>query len=110
MSPLGAGVITASGDLFPTVTGIASKGGVAMNAPPASILADVHRLVADAMKDIPADSHGALVGIATRKSDGRVNVNLAIATKVGSHVTVVGWLGKSWGQPIEGGTAVQVHF
>jgi len=37
-------------------------------------------------------------------------VNLALATKVGEKVNIVSWLGKSWGQPVEGGVAVQVHF
>lgn len=110
MSPTTGGIVTATGDLFPKVTGVTSSKGVAMNPPPAAILGDVSRMVADAMKTVPAGKRGALVGIATLAADGTVSVNLAVATKVGSKVTIVGWAGKSWGKPIEGGAAVQVSF
>ena len=103
-------IITATGDLFPKVTGVASSKGVAMNAPPAAILGDVSKMVADAVSALPVGSRGALVGIATTNASGGVNVNLALATKVGEKVTVIAWAGKSWGQPIAGGAAVQVAF
>lgn len=104
------GVIKIDGDLFPTVPGIASSKGVAMNPPPAAILVTVNQMVADAVKSLPAGASGALVGIATKHASGQINVNLALTKKVRDNVTIVGWLGKSWGVPVEGGAAVQVVF
>lgn len=97
-------------DLFAKVPGVPSSKGVAMTPPPASILSDVNRMVTEAMATIPADKKGALVGIATLAPDGGVHVNMALATKVGSKVSVISWVGRSWGKPIEGGAAVQVSF
>lgn len=104
------GIVPASGDLFPKVSGLETSKGVAMNPPPAEILGTVNQMVADAVKNIPEGATGALVGIATRSSSGAVNVNLALTKKVRDNVTVVGWMGKSWGQPVEGGAAIQVLF
>lgn len=108
-------IIQATGDLFPRVDGVASSKGVAMNPPPASVLGDVAKMVRDAMANIPDNERGELVGIATRDADGTVNVNLALATKVGSHVDIVAFIGKSWGRPIAAapltlGAATRIHF
>lgn len=105
-----SGIITATGDLFPTITGMATAKGVAMNPPPDAILVDVTRMVEHAMQAVPANGKGALVGIATKDANGALNVNLALVQKVGARVNVVSWLGKSWGQPVSGGAAVQVHW
>lgn len=107
MSP--GDVVESSGDLFATVSGVASSKGVALNAPPASILADATRMVRDAMAQVPEGEHGSLVAIATEQ-DGKVNVNLALATKIGTHVEVVTWIGKSWGTPVAAGVMGRVHF
>jgi hypothetical protein len=104
------GIVQVTGDLFPTVPDVASSKGVAMNPPPAEILSTVNQMVADAVKALPPGATGALVGIATKNAAGQVNVNLALTKKVRENVTVVGWMGKSWGQPIEGGAAIQVVF
>ncbi len=104
------GIITATGDLFPTVPGLDTSKGVALNPPPAEILGTVNQMVADALKGIPAGSKGALVGIATRSGSGAIHVNLALAKKVRENVTVLTWIGKRWDAPIEGGAAVQIVF
>ena len=103
-------IVHATGDLFPTVAGLETSTGVAMNPPPQAILGQVSRMVIDAAKTIPEGSRGALVGIATADPDGKVNVNLAVAVKAGDHVRIISWLGKSWQKPVEGGAAVQVVF
>lgn len=92
-------------DIFAKVPGVPSVKGVAMNAPPASILGELTKQVQDAVATLPPDGKGALVGVATT-----TGVNLAVVAKVGNHVNVVSWLGKSWGQPVSGGAAVQVHW
>lgn len=104
------GVVVATGDLFPTVPNLETSKGVAMNPPPAAILSTVNQMVADSVKTLPAGATGALVGIATKNAAGEINVNLALTKKVRENVTVIGWLGKSWGVPIEGGAAVQIVF
>jgi hypothetical protein len=100
-------IIQATSDLFATVPGVPSVGGVAMNAPPAAILADVSRMVTEAVAALPARSRGALVAIATQDADGTVNVNMAFAAKAGAHVTILGWVGRRWGSPVSGGAAVE---
>ena len=115
MSPDPGGVITATGDLFAKVPGVTSSKGVAMNAPPDAILGTVSRMVRDAMATIPASERGQLVAIATRAPDGSVNVNLALAAKVGKRVEILAFVGKSWGEPLaaaplSGGVAGRVHF
>jgi hypothetical protein len=92
-------------DLFPTIPGVLATNGVAMNPPPASILDAVSKQVKDAVATLPPDGKGALVGVATTSG-----VNLALVHKAGEHVTVLGWIGKSWGQPLAGGAAVQIHW
>ena len=95
-------IVTATGDLFATVAGVDSQGGVAMNAPPAAILSEVSDMVTTAMADVPPDAHGQLVGIAT-EIDGTIAVNLALAVRATTTVEILAWVGKSWGRPIKAG-------
>lgn len=99
MSPEDGGIITATGDLFPKVPGVDSSKGVALNAPPASVLADTTRFVTEAMASVTPGEHGTLVAIATKTGEV-TNVNLAFAVKAGAHVEVVTWIGKTWGTPV----------
>jgi len=92
-------------DVFPTVPGAPVLKGVAMNAPPAAILVELTKQVHDAVATLPPGKNGALVGVATT-----TGVNLAVVAKAGEHVKVVGWAGRTWGQPISGGAAVQVDW
>jgi len=101
-------IIHASGDLFPTVAGLETSKGVAMNPPPTEVLGDVTRMIENAVKAIPAGSTMALVGVAT-KTHGKVNTNLVFAARLGEQVTILSWIGKTWGQPIDKGVAVQWH-
>src|SRR5688500_1009300 len=97
-------IIHASGDLFPTLPGVESSRGGAMNPPPASILRDVNTLIAAALSGVADDERGHLVGIATRNATtGAVDVNVALAMKAGDRVEVVAWFGKTWGQPVAAG-------
>jgi hypothetical protein len=92
-------------DLVATVPGAPVAKGVSMNPPPASILEAVTKQVHDAVATLPPGGKGALVGVATT-----TGVNLAVVAKVGTHIDVTSWIGKSWGQPVAGGAAVQVHW
>lgn len=107
-------IIQATGDLFPRVDGVTSSKGVAMNPPPASVLADTTRFVKDAMAQVQDGEHGTLVAIATKTGDV-TNVNLAFAVKAGDRVEVVTWIGKTWGTPVGAsplsvGGAARWHF
>lgn len=102
-------VIHMSEDMFAKVPGTASTKGVALNKPPASILAEATRMVTEAMANVPPGEKGQLVAIATMK-DGKVDVNLAFAVKVGKHVDVVQWIGLTWGEPVSAGLLGRVHF
>lgn len=96
-------------DVFAVVPGVSSAKGVALNPPPASILAQATKMVSDAMKDIPPGERGSLVAIATKQGDA-VNVNLAFAVKANDRVDVITWVGKSWGEPVAAGVVGRVHF
>ncbi len=79
--------------------------GVQTVPPPASLIEAMTKQVTDAVKTLPQGSRGALVGVATTKG-----VNLAVVSKIGKRTEVVGWVGKSWGEPISGGAAVRVQW
>lgn len=106
-------VIHATGDLFPRLLGVDSQGGVAMNPPPAGLMATIQQDITAVMAGIPPDGRGRLVAIATKTGD-KVSTNLAIAAKhqVGDKVEVkIGaWLGKSWGQPVAVGVLGGIDF
>ena len=102
-------IIQADGDLFANVPGVASAQGVALNAPPPAIFADVMQRVTDTVQAMPEGSKVALVGIAT-ETNGVKNVNLALAIRAGTHVEIVTWLGKTWGAPVDKGVALRWHF
>lgn len=114
MSPDTGSVIQATGDLFPKVPGVDSSKGVAMNAPPAAVLADTTRFVTEAMASVTPGEQGTLVAIATKTGEV-TNVNLAFAVKAGDQVEVVTWIGKTWGIPVAAaplsvGGAARWHF
>jgi hypothetical protein len=104
------GIVKAEGDLFPTLAGISSSKGVAINAPPAEILGTVSQMVRDAMAALPEGDRAELVGIASRHADGKIHINLAFATRVNNHVDVVGFAGKTWGEPLTAGVMTRIHF
>jgi hypothetical protein len=87
-----------------TYAGGASN-GVATVAPPEVLLPSITAAVTKACQSIPAGRTAALVAVA----DGK-GANVAVVQKLGDHVTVMGWLGKSWGQPVEGGASVMASW
>ena len=69
---------------------------------PGVIAASIRASVAAALKDVPGDAKGALVGIATEKG-----VNLVFAMKYEHGWRSEAWIGKDWTGPIRGGVVVQ---
>lgn len=90
---------------LPSIPGITLTKGVAMNQPPATLLESISKQVKEAVDTLPPGSNGAIVGVATT-----TGINLAVVSKLGEHVTIVGWAGRSWGQPMDKGAAVQVYW
>lgn len=79
--------------------------GVAMNTPPSSLLQSINKEIKDAVATLPPESKGALVGVTTTEG-----VNLALVSRVNKKVDVTAWIGKTWGAPVKGGAAVQIHW
>lgn len=72
--------------------------GVELNAPPPKYFADISASVDKFAQTLKAGEEGGMVGIATTKG-----VNIAVVQRINSHSTVVAYIGKTWGEPIEGG-------
>jgi hypothetical protein len=68
--------------------------GVAFTEPHPDHIPGLMASINGAFAQVPADAHGALVGIAT-ESGG----NAALVVRVGETVKVETWIGKSWGTP-----------
>lgn len=76
---------------LPTTYAGGASAGVATNLPPEYVLPSITAAVNKAAASIPAGRTGALVTIFTPKG-----ANLAVVSKVGEHVKVTAWIGKSW--------------
>lgn len=83
----------------------AGESGVAVT-PPALISGQLKAQVAALLADVPADKHGAIVGVATE-----AGVNLAFAYRVDNRLQVAAWVGKSgWAAPVSGGVTLKATF
>ena len=76
--------------------------GVDMKAPPVEYLQKTTALISDAVAQL-GTAKGALTWVATTQG-----VNLALVTKANEHVTVLAWIGRHWGEPVEAGIAGKV--
>lgn len=76
--------------------------GVEFKAPPLELIKPTMTLIESAMKSLPRDSKGQLVWIAQRVGDEKM-INAALVNKVGDHVEVAAWIGKTWGTPESAG-------
>ncbi len=83
--------------------------GVQMNTPPAQYITQTTSIIQNAVAQLGADEKGALVWVASR-SAGKTHVNLALVHRVNDRFAVTGWVGKTWGQPIEAGIAGRIDF
>ena len=85
--------------------------GVQMAGPPVHIIGPI----TEAIDKFTADKkpgEGGVIGVAVIRSDGTVNVNLAIVHKFSEHNSILGWVGKegSWGAPWEAGFAWKTEW
>lgn len=80
--------------------------GVQFNAPPPGpIMAEVNRLALDAAEALPPGAQGGVFGIVTEHG-----ANAVIVHKVRDNFTVMGYIGKQWGKPLEYGAAAVVTW
>jgi hypothetical protein len=97
--------------LPPSITYAAgASNGVAMMAPPSALMASITSEITKAMAEVPAGSKGALVAVTSKNADGTFNANLAVVSKVGEHVKVMAWMGKSWPAKATYGAATQITW
>jgi hypothetical protein len=76
--------------------------GVAFNQPPSLLLPSISQAMAEALRSVPNDKQGALVGIVTEHG-----VNAAIVTRFPEEWAVQAWIGKTWsGSDINIGASV----
>lgn len=79
--------------------------GVALNQPPGILRAAIDAKAREAIGLLPPDANGAFVGIATE-----AGWNVAIVAKVGDRIDIAGYVGKSWGRPLDVGAELRWVF
>lgn len=79
--------------------------GVAISTPPEILIPTLTASIEKACAALPSGRSGAIVALADTRG-----VNAAIVQKLGDHVRVVGWVGKSWGAPIAGGASIHASW
>jgi hypothetical protein len=80
-----------------------------MIPPTGETFTKVNSLIDQAMASVKEGEKGALVWIAHKKGND-VSVNLAYAQRVGDHVEVTAYFGKTWGEPTEAGIAGRIGW
>jgi hypothetical protein len=85
--------------------------GVQMAAPPVEYLGSIAQAI-DKFAAGKKPGEGGVVGVAVVRTDGTINVNLAVVHKFTDHISVLGWVGKegSWGEPWEAGFAWKTEW
>jgi len=79
--------------------------GVAFNQPPAEFLSETNSMIRDAVANIGKGDKFLFVGVVTDKG-----TNAAAVQKLGDHIEIVEYIGKTWGKPLEAGIAGVWHF
>ena len=97
-SPISSTPIRATSMLPPTPPGF---NGVVI-PDPATIASSIARQVESVFKVVPQDHRTAVFAVATYKN-GKVGTNLVLAHRVGDNLKIEGHIGKTWGEPVEGG-------
>jgi hypothetical protein len=79
--------------------------GVVFAPPPAKLIPDLRASINTALAALAPGERGALVLVGTTTPDGP-KFNAAVVAKVGDGWAVQSWIGKSWGEKVEGGATV----
>jgi hypothetical protein len=78
---------------------------VLFTAPPEHLIPDLQHSINNALTTLPPDKKGALVLVGSKDGD-QVKFNAAVVADVGKGWKVESWIGKTWGQSVEGGAIV----
>jgi hypothetical protein len=75
--------------------------GVVMTSPPPGLVASLDRQVKLLVGELPADKRGAIVTVATT-----TGMNVAVVARVADGWQVQAFVGKQWGETVEGGGSI----
>lgn len=78
---------------------------VLFTPPPATLVPDLRASINHALAALEPGEHGALVLVGTKDGDA-VKFNAAVVARVGDGWAVQAWIGKTWGQSVDGGVSV----
>jgi hypothetical protein len=79
--------------------------GVVLNQPPSPLRAAIDAKAREAIGQIPPGANGAFVGVATE-----AGWNVAVLARVGDRIDIAGYVGKSWGAPLNVGAEIRWTF
>lgn len=79
--------------------------GVAFNDPPAHLLDAIRAKAIGVTGELGPSDHGAIVTIPLRNG-----INAAAVAKLDNHWFVMGFIGKTWGEPLDVGGAVKFRW
>lgn len=82
---------------------------VLFNQPPAEFIEKTNSMIRDAVAQIGKGDKFLFVGV-VNVVKGKSNTNFAAVQKVGDHVEIVEYIGKTWGEPLSAGIAGSWHF
>ena len=80
--------------------------GVQMTPPPQELIPSIMGAISKATSNLNEDEKAKLVWIA-QTHNGKQSVNAALVVKAPAGIEVIGWFGKTWGEPIDAGIAGQ---
>jgi hypothetical protein len=79
--------------------------GVAFNRPPIEVFEQTNQMIHHAVSQIGKGDKFLFVAVATTKG-----TNVAAVQKLGDHVEIVEYIGKTWGEPLSAGVSAAWHF
>jgi hypothetical protein len=90
---------------MPDPAPLPSGPSVQFTSPPARLIPDLRKSINEAVATLAPSERGALVLVGTKQGDV-VSFNAAVVARVGDGWAVQAFIGKRWGQPVEGGATV----
>lgn len=84
-----------------------SVSGVVMNTPPASFKGAIDESIKRYVGE--TGNRDGVYLIATYQR-GKIGTNLVVVKNIGDQVDIKGYIGKTWGEPIEGGIQLAIDI
>ncbi len=79
--------------------------GVILNQPPGPLRTAIDAKAREIIGQLSPEDNGAFVGIATE-----AGWNVAVLARVGDRIDIAGYVGKSWGAPLDVGAQIRWKF